>query len=107
MTRKLCRHCGRKYVNRPRGLCWECYRTPSVLELYPSTSPAVIYRSDGLDHPDNQYRALPVHQPGEQHYRCFWCQHFRCAEPMRLCADCEAEYHLLAVDMPGFRKEVP
>lgn len=35
---RLCRHCGRKSVNRPRGLCWNCYYTPAVAVLYPSTS---------------------------------------------------------------------
>jgi hypothetical protein len=34
----LCRHCGRVPVNRPRGLCWSCYYTPGLRELYPSTS---------------------------------------------------------------------
>ncbi|MBV9124133.1 MAG: hypothetical protein JO112_12305 [Planctomycetes bacterium] len=34
----MCRHCGRSQVNRPRGLCWSCYYTPGVRELYPSTS---------------------------------------------------------------------
>lgn len=34
----LCRHCHRSSVNRPRGLCWSCYYTPGVRELYPSTS---------------------------------------------------------------------
>jgi hypothetical protein len=24
--------------NRPRGLCWSCYYTPGVRDLYPSTS---------------------------------------------------------------------
>ncbi len=33
-----CRHCGRGAVNRPRGLCWSCYYTPGLRELYPSTS---------------------------------------------------------------------
>jgi hypothetical protein len=33
-----CRHCGRALVNRPRGLCWSCYYTPGVRDLYPSTS---------------------------------------------------------------------
>ena len=33
-----CRHCGKGRVNRPRGLCWTCYYTPGVKELYPSTS---------------------------------------------------------------------
>jgi hypothetical protein len=34
----LCRHCQKSSVNRPRGLCWSCYYTPGVRELYPSTS---------------------------------------------------------------------
>lgn len=33
-----CRHCGRDKVNRPRGLCWVCFYTPGVRDLYPSTS---------------------------------------------------------------------
>ncbi len=33
-----CRHCGGLGVNRPRGLCWKCYYTPGLRELYPSTS---------------------------------------------------------------------
>jgi len=37
-TRPLCRHCNRKFVNRPRGLCWTCWYTPGVRALYPSTS---------------------------------------------------------------------
>jgi hypothetical protein len=34
----LCRHCKRVNSNRPRGLCWSCYYTPGVRDLYPSTS---------------------------------------------------------------------
>jgi hypothetical protein len=34
----LCRHCQRAQVNRPRGLCWSCYYTPGLRELYPSQS---------------------------------------------------------------------
>jgi hypothetical protein len=34
----LCRHCSINRVNRPRGLCWTCYYTPGVRDLYPSTS---------------------------------------------------------------------
>jgi len=29
-----CRHCQRRPVNRPRGLCWGCYYTPGVREAY-------------------------------------------------------------------------
>jgi hypothetical protein len=34
----LCRHCQKTRSNRPRGLCWTCYYTPGVRDLYPSTS---------------------------------------------------------------------
>src|SRR5262245_26849522 len=34
----VCRHCQRRPINRPRGLCWSCYYLPGVRELYPSTS---------------------------------------------------------------------
>lgn len=37
-ARIACRHCKKGLVNRPRGLCWGCYYTPGVKELYPSTS---------------------------------------------------------------------
>lgn len=33
-----CRHCRAGKVNRPRGLCWNCYYTPGVKALYPVTS---------------------------------------------------------------------
>jgi hypothetical protein len=33
-----CKHCRVGQVNRPRGLCWTCYYTPGVRDLYPSTS---------------------------------------------------------------------
>lgn len=38
MTRSMCRHCGVRPVNRPRGLCWADYYRPGVRDLYPSTS---------------------------------------------------------------------
>lgn len=33
-----CRHCRKRFINRPRGLCWGCYYAPGVKEMYPSTS---------------------------------------------------------------------
>ncbi len=42
----MCRHCQRVRANRPRGLCWSCYYTPGLRELYPSTSK---YGQRGLD----------------------------------------------------------
>jgi hypothetical protein len=34
----VCRHCHLGPVSRPRGLCWSCYYTPGVRDMYPSTS---------------------------------------------------------------------
>lgn len=34
----ICKHCRTNKVNRPRGLCWNCYYTPGVKEQFPSTS---------------------------------------------------------------------
>ncbi len=34
-ARPLCRHCHTGKVNRPRGLCWDCFRKPAVRGLYP------------------------------------------------------------------------
>lgn len=33
-----CRHCQRERKSIKRGLCWKCWYTPGVRELYPSTS---------------------------------------------------------------------
>jgi hypothetical protein len=44
MTR-LCVHCGRGSVSRPRNLCWTCYYTPGVKDQHPSTS---IYAKRGV-----------------------------------------------------------
>lgn len=30
-----CRHCGRNFARRCRGLCWACYYTPGVRDRYP------------------------------------------------------------------------
>lgn len=38
MERPICRCCGVKKANRPRGLCWTCHRQPDSLERFPSTS---------------------------------------------------------------------
>jgi hypothetical protein len=42
----MCRHCKKCKVNRPRGLCWGCYYTDGVKELYPSTS-KYAHRGEG------------------------------------------------------------
>lgn len=33
-----CVHCHRKNASRPRGLCWKCFYTPAVRDVYPVTS---------------------------------------------------------------------
>lgn len=35
---RICRHCRRCVVCRPRGLCWVCYQAPGVRDLYPVVS---------------------------------------------------------------------
>jgi hypothetical protein len=33
-----CQHCNAAPISRPRRLCWACYYTSGVRDLYPSTS---------------------------------------------------------------------
>lgn len=35
VERKRCVHCKVKPVNRPRGLCWNCFYDPAIQALYP------------------------------------------------------------------------
>jgi hypothetical protein len=35
VSKSMCRHCGRREVSRPRGLCWVDYYAPGVRDLYP------------------------------------------------------------------------
>jgi hypothetical protein len=59
----LCRHCGRRPVNRPRGLCWTCYYTPGLRQQYPSTSKFARHGVDDFNGqvalPPEPTRALP------------------------------------------------
>jgi hypothetical protein len=55
----LCRHCGRAPTNRPRGLCWSCYYTPGVRDLYPSTS-KFARRGVGISNGRVQLPAVPT-----------------------------------------------
>lgn len=61
----LCAHCGKGRINRPRGLCWNCYYTPGVKELHPSTSK---YAKRGIGNGQNfdpPFPAQPTtHAPG-------------------------------------------
>jgi hypothetical protein len=50
----LCRHCQNAPVSRPRKLCWSCFYTPSVRDLYPITS------KFGWRGPGNFYGEAPL-----------------------------------------------
>ncbi len=59
----ICRHCNQRKVSRPRGLCWTCYYSPGVRDLFPSTSK---YSRRGIEDfigqaapPPNPTAALP------------------------------------------------
>jgi hypothetical protein len=47
-----CRHCSKSKVSRPRGLCWGCYYTPGVKELYPIPSDKLTRRGLGIHYGD-------------------------------------------------------
>lgn len=54
--KKMCRHCHKATVSRPRGLCWVDYYTPGIKELYPPTS-KYAKKGEGNDFREG---ALPV-----------------------------------------------
>ncbi len=45
---KMCQHCGKAKVTRPRGLCWSHYYTPGIRDLYEPTACASNRRGDGF-----------------------------------------------------------
>jgi len=57
--RPVCRHCHRRAVHRPRGLCFRCYGTPAVHAAYfPARAPRVT------DVVDPKTPAPTNHAPG-------------------------------------------
>jgi hypothetical protein len=36
---RMCRHCGKVRISRPRALCWICYYTVGVRDLHPPIAP--------------------------------------------------------------------
>lgn len=56
-----CRHCGRvRTGNRPRRLCWTCYYTPSIRDLYP---PDPGYRNESAPEGGRQDPPAPCPYP--------------------------------------------
>ena len=51
MNSRICRHCEQpdRVVCRPRGLCWVCYYTPGVRDMYHGKSGVTVRRGSGLD----------------------------------------------------------
>lgn len=58
----VCRHCSKAKVNRPRGLCWSCYYTPGVKDLFPSTS-KYARRGEGNFLGDAPLASIPTAAP--------------------------------------------
>ena len=48
----ICRHCTKSKVNRPRGLCWSCYYTPGVKDLYVDPITGGKYLQIDVDRPN-------------------------------------------------------
>ncbi len=70
-----CRHCQKKKISRARSLCWKCYYTPGVRDLYPSTSKFV---KRGLHGGDFNSPSLPpepiVERLDRESYFAVLCQ---------------------------------
>ena len=56
---RICRHCSKCKVNRPRGLCWSCYYTPGILARYPSANTFGRGLGKGSDAPSLPTTAAP------------------------------------------------
>lgn len=50
----LCRHCEKKKITRPRGLCWNCWHDRGIRSLYPITAKQCLWS------PFNGNRASPI-----------------------------------------------
>lgn len=62
MGKKIpCRHCTKRVVARPRGLCWGCYERPDVKALYPISDSRHAFR--GLDVQPPTSKPLPTDAP--------------------------------------------
>lgn len=59
----LCRHCNQKKANRPRDLCWACYYTPGIRDLYPPTSKFARRSDRGNTNSDSPLPAEPTAAP--------------------------------------------
>ena len=47
MCRVNCQHCHQSPASRPRGLCWTCYYTAGVRELYAGSPSKSAHRGVG------------------------------------------------------------
>lgn len=58
---RICRHCKESVANRPRSLCWTCYNTDGVRELYPTLS-KFGYRGVGCGNKNGKLAKRPTKQ---------------------------------------------
>ena len=94
MKRTPCRHCRIRQTTRELGLCAVCHRNPVIREQYRKAAAGRQYQliEAELEEGAEADRAAlrEPRRPGEGFYRCFTCQRWRCAEPLRNCVECEA-----------------
>lgn len=68
--RRICRHCRKCAVTRPRGLCWVCYYTPGVKDAYEAVQAkrsglaGRFDQNQGLS--DEEILAMPVRPLGDE-----------------------------------------
>jgi len=80
----MCRHCGQRPPNRPRQLCWPCYKEPAIRALYPAFAHQHSHAAPKLD----KLPLLPVLEHYPDHTRLPRCPH---GLVDGLCAACEQE----------------
>ena len=60
---RTCQHCHRRAVSRPRGLCWTCFGTAGVRDLYPVSAAPSNVRGVGNGGSRRPLPAEPTHHP--------------------------------------------
>lgn len=83
-ARGICNGCGRDdCLIQARGLCKTCYRNPVVKAENPTQSEL---KTEPLT------SQIAPRQDGDAPHWCMWCGQWKCQEPIKKCAECQAEY---------------
>ena len=102
--RRPCRNCNADRVLVRLRLCWSCYHTLAIREMYAPETPREKAGATVYGDREEPQTPRPEWQQGEPRWRCTWCFEFRCDGPLRLCEGCQAEYERMAVGMPSVRE---